>query len=76
MTAGPQGGLLLRYLHGRLAGGWRYRGVPARLELDPTGAGDTFATAYLAARSGGAAPISAARRAGALVGDFLAGRAA
>ena len=43
---------------------------------DPTGAGDTFATAYLAARSGGAAPISAARRAGALVTDFLSGRAA
>ena len=43
---------------------------------DPTGAGDTFATAYLAARSGGAAPTSAARRAGALVSDFLAGRAA
>jgi sugar/nucleoside kinase (ribokinase family) len=43
---------------------------------DPTGAGDTFATAYLAARSGGASPTSAARRAGALVSDFLAGRAA
>ena len=45
-------------------------------ERDPTGAGDAFATAYLAARSGGAAPTSAARRAAALVTDLLAGRAA
>ena len=47
--------------------------VPA---LDPTGAGDAFATAYLAARSGGAAPTAAARRAAALVTDLLSGRAA
>ncbi len=44
--------------------------------LDPTGAGDSFAAAYLAARSRGAAPTAAARRAAALVGDLLAGRAA
>ena len=43
---------------------------------DPTGAGDSFATAYLAARSGGAAPTAAARRAAALVSDILSGRAA
>jgi sugar/nucleoside kinase (ribokinase family) len=43
---------------------------------DPTGAGDTFATAYLAARSSGAAPTAAARRAAALVTDILSGRAA
>ena len=43
---------------------------------DPTGAGDSFATAYLAARSGGAAPTAAARRAVALVTDILSGRAA
>jgi sugar/nucleoside kinase (ribokinase family) len=43
---------------------------------DPTGAGDSFATAYLAARSGGAAPTAAARRASALVTDILSGRAA
>jgi sugar/nucleoside kinase (ribokinase family) len=51
----------------------RAHAVPAR---DPTGAGDVFATAYLAARSTGAAPTSAARRAAALVTDILSGRAA
>jgi len=44
--------------------------------LDPTGAGDAFAAVYLAARSRGAAPTAAARRAAALVADLLAGRAA
>jgi sugar/nucleoside kinase (ribokinase family) len=43
---------------------------------DPTGAGDAFAAGYLAARSRGAAPTAAARRAAALVADLLAGRAA
>ncbi|HZQ66094.1 MAG TPA: PfkB family carbohydrate kinase [Gaiellaceae bacterium] len=42
---------------------------------DPTGAGDAFAAAYLAARAHGAAPTAAARRACALVADILAGRA-
>jgi sugar/nucleoside kinase (ribokinase family) len=42
---------------------------------DPTGAGDAFAAGYLAARSRGAAPPAAARRASALVADLLAGRA-
>jgi sugar/nucleoside kinase (ribokinase family) len=51
----------------------RSHAVAAR---DPTGAGDFFATAYLAARSGGAAPTAAARRAAALVTDMLSGRAA
>ena len=43
---------------------------------DPTGAGDAFAAAYLAARSRGNPPTAAARRATALVADLLAGRAA
>ena len=43
---------------------------------DPTGAGDGFAAAYLAARAGGHAPAAAARRATALVGALLMGRAA
>jgi sugar/nucleoside kinase (ribokinase family) len=43
---------------------------------DPTGAGDAFAAAYLAARSRGNPPTAAARRAAALVADLLAGRAA
>jgi sugar/nucleoside kinase (ribokinase family) len=42
---------------------------------DPTGAGDAFAAAYLAVRSGGAPPPAAGRRACALVADLLAGRA-
>ena len=43
---------------------------------DPTGAGDGFAAAYLAARSRGAPPAAAARRACALVADLLSRRAA
>ena len=51
----------------------RARRVPS---ADPTGAGDAFAAAYLAARSRGNLPTAAARRAAALVADLLAGRAA
>ena len=38
---------------------------------DPTGAGDAFSIAYLSARAGGHRPISAARRASALVTGLL-----
>jgi sugar/nucleoside kinase (ribokinase family) len=38
---------------------------------DPTGAGDAFSVAYLSARAGGHRPISAARRASALVTAVL-----
>jgi sugar/nucleoside kinase (ribokinase family) len=38
---------------------------------DPTGAGDAFSVAYLSARAGGHGPISAARRASALVSALL-----
>jgi sugar/nucleoside kinase (ribokinase family) len=38
---------------------------------DPTGAGDAFSVAYLVARAGGHRPISAARRATALVSALL-----
>jgi sugar/nucleoside kinase (ribokinase family) len=38
---------------------------------DPTGAGDAFSVAYLSARAGGHRPISAARRASALVTALL-----
>ena len=49
--------------------------VPARpVRADPTGAGDAFGAAYLAARADGHAPVSAARRATALVAALLAGR--
>src|SRR2546428_7063570 len=52
--------------------------VPARRvpgDPDPTGSGDAFAAAYLAARADGHAPPSAARRASALVTALLAGKA-
>jgi sugar/nucleoside kinase (ribokinase family) len=39
---------------------------------DPTGAGDAFSVAYLGARAAGHRPISAARRASALVSALLA----
>ena len=39
---------------------------------DPTGAGDAFSVAYLSARASGHRPISAARRASALVSALLA----
>ena len=42
--------------------------------IDPTGAGDAFAAAYLVARSSGHAPVAAARRATALVAGLLARR--
>ena len=38
---------------------------------DPTGAGDAFSVAYLAARAGGHRPVSAAHRASALVSALL-----
>jgi sugar/nucleoside kinase (ribokinase family) len=48
--------------------------VPARpLPDDPTGAGDAFAVTYVAARSEGHRPVSAARRATALVAALLSG---
>jgi len=40
---------------------------------DPTGAGDAFSIAYLGARAAGHGPVSAARRATALVASLLAG---
>jgi sugar/nucleoside kinase (ribokinase family) len=43
---------------------------------DPTGAGDAFSVAYLSARAGGHRPISAARRASALVSALLSAAAA
>jgi sugar/nucleoside kinase (ribokinase family) len=42
------------------------------VDADPTGAGDAFSIAYLDARASGHAPVSAARRATALVASLLA----
>lgn len=48
--------------------------VPARpLPEDPTGAGDAFAVTYVAARAEGHRPVSAARRATALVAALMSG---
>jgi sugar/nucleoside kinase (ribokinase family) len=48
--------------------------VPARwVAADPTGAGDAFAIAYLGARAERHSPLSAARRATALVAALLSG---
>jgi sugar/nucleoside kinase (ribokinase family) len=50
--------------------------IPCRpiLDVDLTGCGDTFAVGYLAARSDGLGPVSAARRATALVALLLTNR--
>jgi sugar/nucleoside kinase (ribokinase family) len=42
------------------------------LDVDPTGAGDAFATAYVVARNAGFGPVGAARRATAVVAAVLA----
>ena len=42
------------------------------LDVDPTGAGDAFATAYIVGRNAGFAPAGAARRATAVVASVLA----
>jgi sugar/nucleoside kinase (ribokinase family) len=48
--------------------------VPARpVAADPTGAGDAFAATYAASRADGHSPLSAARRATALVAALLGG---
>jgi sugar/nucleoside kinase (ribokinase family) len=56
------------------ARGATVNGVLVEAELvdrDPTGAGDMFGAAYLVARSDGAEPVDAARRAAALVSELL-----
>jgi sugar/nucleoside kinase (ribokinase family) len=68
VTFGLRGSLV--YAGGRL----QRVHVRPLLETDPTGAGDAFSIAYLAARGTGHAPVAAARRASALVYGLLAGR--
>ena len=69
VTLGSRGSLVLA--NGRLQ---RVATQPVEGKVDPTGAGDAFAVAYLASRSGGHAPAASARRAGALVTGLLGGR--
>jgi 2-dehydro-3-deoxygluconokinase len=44
------------------------------IAADPTGSGDAFSAAYLAGRSQGLTPVSAARRATAVVSALLSSR--
>jgi sugar/nucleoside kinase (ribokinase family) len=68
VTLGSRGSIL----H---AGGRTHRiEIEAVPTADPTGAGDAFAVGYLAARSEGAEPLAAARRASDLVAELLARR--
>jgi sugar/nucleoside kinase (ribokinase family) len=69
VTLGSRGSLV--YADGRLE---RVATQAVGGAVDPTGAGDAFAVAYLAARAGGHAPVPSARRAGALVTGLLARR--
>src|ERR671937_1160597 len=69
VTLGSSGSLVLA--DGRLE---RVGAVPVGGAIDPTGAGDAFAVAYLVSRQSGHAPIAAARRATALVSGLLARR--
>jgi sugar/nucleoside kinase (ribokinase family) len=54
------------------AGGVAERITAFGIEADPTGAGDAFSIAYVAARAGGLPPAASARRATAVVADMLA----
>jgi sugar/nucleoside kinase (ribokinase family) len=66
VTLGPRGSLVLA--GGRLD---RVRARPVAGAVDPTGAGDAFAAAYLVSRASGNAPGAAARRASAVVAGLL-----
>src|SRR5581483_9757062 len=54
-----------------IAGGEETHVAARDVHADPTGAGDAFAVTYLAARADGHRPVSAARRATALVAALL-----
>jgi sugar/nucleoside kinase (ribokinase family) len=69
VTLGSRGALVLA--EGRLES---VGAVEVTGEIDPTGAGDAFAVAYLVWRQGGHAPVAAARRAAAVVAGLLGGR--
>ncbi len=73
LTAGPLGGLLLRFRHGRIAGGRRWPGLPIHAELDATGAGDTMLAGVLAARVAAAREVDTGRdlRLGALASSLV-----
>jgi sugar/nucleoside kinase (ribokinase family) len=64
VTFGSRGSLVI-------AGGCAERVRAHHVDANPTGSGDAFSAAYLAARASGQAPLAAARRATALVGLML-----
>jgi sugar/nucleoside kinase (ribokinase family) len=68
VTYGPVGSRVLYRGHWEKVGAWP-------IATDPTGSGDAFSAAYLEARARGLAPVSAARRATALVSALLSQRA-
>jgi sugar/nucleoside kinase (ribokinase family) len=67
VTYGPRGSCVY-------AGGSSYDVGAWPVAADPTGSGDAFSAAYVAGRSQGLTPVSAARRATALVAALLTGR--
>ena len=69
VTLGSRGSLVAA--GGRLE---RVRARPVEGVLDPTGAGDAFAAAYVVSRSSGHPPVAAARRATAVVAALLTRR--
>jgi len=64
VTFGSDGSLVI-------ANGRAERVRAHHVDADPTGSGDAFSTAYVAARATGQAPVAAARRATALVNLML-----
>jgi 2-dehydro-3-deoxygluconokinase len=63
------------YVASREASGW-VAPKPGALSVDPTGAGDSFNGAYLAARAAGASPIDAAEAAHSLAAKVIGHRGA
>ncbi len=53
LTAGLLGGMLIHFEAGRLVRARAYGSIPSRLEIDPTGAGDTMLAGLVAARLAG-----------------------
>jgi sugar/nucleoside kinase (ribokinase family) len=64
VTYGPKGSRVLYQGRWEKVGAWP-------IATDPTGSGDAFSAGYLAGRARGLAPVSAARRATALVSAML-----
>jgi sugar/nucleoside kinase (ribokinase family) len=67
VTYGPRGSCVYAGGRAERVGAWP-------VAADPTGSGDAFSAAYVAGRSQGLTPVSAARRATALVAALLTGR--